>query len=195
MNHVRARGQNGAVLIIALIMLMILTLLSLSSIRTVLQEERMTGNTFDRSLAFQAAEAALRAGEKKAYDQSKTAPANSGFPGASGLYADADKAACPADYFTNAAYCKDGLCKQADANCSARWESSTFDKWQDTSGLGLTDTVGGTPQYIVEYLGGAYPCDPQQPSINKNCSRYRITARSQSDGRAAVVLQSIYATE
>jgi type IV pilus assembly protein PilX len=186
--------QGGAALIVALFMLLIMTLMGLSSMRTILQEERMTGNTFDRSLAFQAAEAALRAGEIEALAQSKASPPNSNFPGGSGLYIDADATACPANYFTNTAYCNNGLCKQADPNCAPRWETSTFNAWRNATGLSLTATVG-TPQFFIEYLGGTYPCDPTQPTNNLNCSRYRVTARSVADGRAAVILQSIYATE
>ncbi|THF65892.1 pilus assembly protein [Pseudothauera nasutitermitis] len=59
-------AQRGIALIVALIILVVLTLLGLSSVRTVTMEERMTANTFDRALAFQAAEAALRLGEADA---------------------------------------------------------------------------------------------------------------------------------
>jgi type IV pilus assembly protein PilX len=53
-------------MVIALVMLLVLTLLATASARMTLLEERMTGNTQDRSIAFQAAEAALRAGEGEA---------------------------------------------------------------------------------------------------------------------------------
>jgi type IV pilus assembly protein PilX len=57
--------ERGAAMVIALVMLLILTLLATSSARMTLLEERMTGNTQDRNIAFQAAEAGLRAGEAK----------------------------------------------------------------------------------------------------------------------------------
>ena len=53
-------------MVIALVMLLVLTLLATASARMTLMEERMTGNTQDRNIAFQAAEAALRAGEDQA---------------------------------------------------------------------------------------------------------------------------------
>jgi len=56
--------QNGAVLIISLIMLLLLTLIATSAMQTSTLEEKMAGNLRDESLAFQAAEAALREGEK-----------------------------------------------------------------------------------------------------------------------------------
>lgn len=57
------RKQQGAVLAVALIFLLILTLLGVSSMKSTLLEEKMAGNMRDQSLAFQAAEAALRDGE------------------------------------------------------------------------------------------------------------------------------------
>lgn len=195
MNGRASTHQRGVVLVVALIMLVIMTLLGLSSIRTVLFEERMTGNTQDRSLAFQAAEAALRDGEAVALAQSKLSPRNSGFPSSTGVYTDATSGSCPSDYFTDKTkYCNaNGLCQQPDADCSPRWESGSFDAWKAAS-TSLTSTVKSA-SYIVEYLGGAYPCDPNKPTEFLACSRYRITARSGGGERASVVLQSTYATE
>ena len=53
------RGQHGATLIVALIFLVVLTMLGLSAAQNSTMEERMAGNTRNRDLAFQAAEAAL----------------------------------------------------------------------------------------------------------------------------------------
>lgn len=55
----RAR-ERGVVLVIALIMLMVVTMLSLSTLQVSVQEEKMAGNTRNRDLAFQAAEAAVQ---------------------------------------------------------------------------------------------------------------------------------------
>lgn len=63
MNRANARGQGGAVLVIALIFLVILTLLGTIAASVTSLEERMAGNTRDRDLAFEAAEAALRDAE------------------------------------------------------------------------------------------------------------------------------------
>lgn len=59
----RPRREDGAAMVIALVMLLVLTLLATASARMTLLEERITGNTQDRNVAFQAAEAGLRAGE------------------------------------------------------------------------------------------------------------------------------------
>lgn len=51
--------QRGVVMVIALIILMLVTMLSVSAMSVNSQAERMAGNTRDRDLAFQAAEAAV----------------------------------------------------------------------------------------------------------------------------------------
>jgi type IV pilus assembly protein PilX len=59
-----AYKQQGAVLIVALIMLLLLTIIGLSSMRGTVLQENMAGNMRDSNLALQASEAALRKGEQ-----------------------------------------------------------------------------------------------------------------------------------
>ena len=54
------RAQRGVVLIVALIMLVLITVVSLTAIRSTTTDERLAGNARDRDKAFQAAEAAVR---------------------------------------------------------------------------------------------------------------------------------------
>lgn len=56
-------GQRGVALVTVLFMLLVMTLLALAGLRGTLMEERMSAGSYDRSLSFQAAEAALREGE------------------------------------------------------------------------------------------------------------------------------------
>ncbi|TBU92954.1 pilus assembly PilX family protein [Phytopseudomonas dryadis] len=58
-----AKSQRGAILIVALIMLLLVTIIGLASMRGTSLQERMAGNLRDQELALQAAEAALRKGE------------------------------------------------------------------------------------------------------------------------------------
>lgn len=60
--HIRAR-QSGAVLFISLIVLIVMTIAGLAAMQGVGLDERMAGNLRDRTLAFEAAEAALREAE------------------------------------------------------------------------------------------------------------------------------------
>lgn len=55
--------QTGSALIISLLFLLIMTILGVAGIQTTSMQERMSGNMRDRIMAFQASEAALRAGE------------------------------------------------------------------------------------------------------------------------------------
>lgn len=55
-----SQHQKGAVLVIALIMLLVITLASIATIRSTTLDERMAGNSRDRDKALQAAEAAVR---------------------------------------------------------------------------------------------------------------------------------------
>ena len=60
-----ARHQAGAVLAISLIILLLLTIIGITAAEVTGLEEKMAGNLRDRNLAFQAAETALREGEKE----------------------------------------------------------------------------------------------------------------------------------
>lgn len=162
--------QQGAALIIALVLLVIMTLLGLSSMRTVSLEEKMSGHTYDRSISFQATEAALR--EAEAW-----VAANKPTPAAG--------AACTAS----------GVCGRQTSGDVDMWLDESITNWAEASEV-ESGSVSVTPQYLIEYLGNTFPCQPNDPSANNDCRRYRITARSNAgDDRANVMLQSIFATE
>ncbi|SJZ85477.1 pilus assembly PilX family protein [Novilysobacter spongiicola] len=165
--------QRGAALIVVLVLLLMMTLLGLASLRGTLMEERMSANMYDRSLSFQAAEAALRHAENRLRAPGIVAS----FPAAGGG-------------------CADGLCSTPipAEGVPERADNPNFNGWVDALPV---DKVG-TPQYFVEYMGEAPSwamCDrliPRHPACMK--PRYRITARSNAgDGRAFVVLQSSFA--
>ena len=131
----------------------------------------MSANMLDRSLAFQAAEAALREAEQRLL----VPGIGKNFP---------------------AAGCANGLCatpvpKQGVLD---RADDPAFDGW--LSATKVSD-LAGTPQYFIEAMGDApgWPgCHLEMP-VHPTCirPRYRITARSSNDGRAAVILQSSFA--
>ena len=56
-------NQRGVALVVALVLLVVATLIGLAGIRGTTLQERMSANMYDRSLAFQRAESALRAAE------------------------------------------------------------------------------------------------------------------------------------
>ncbi len=58
------RRQQGVVLVVGLLLLLVMTVLGVTTIKSTILEEKMAGNLRDKDLAFQAAEAALRDGER-----------------------------------------------------------------------------------------------------------------------------------
>lgn len=172
--------QAGVALVVVLVLLLVVTLLALASLRNALLEERMSAAVLDRSLAFQAVEAALREGE--AFAATRPEPTAVG--------------------------CVAGLCSKPDPDVpgdNARWLAAGF--WADASGTWREATVdlGAVtirPRYIVELLDSGLPTGGEcttsidvspDAACSGTASHYRITAYSQAEGRADVMLQSIYA--
>jgi len=177
----RAR-QRGAALFIVLMLLLVMTLLVLASMRGAVLQERMTANHYDRSLAFQAAEAALREGESWVLDNPPK----------------------PSDGTCDGA----GNCGKPDPAGDPVWQDE--DNWDDAhsadDGHGHVIDIGDLPvppRFIVELLADSVPevdvcgstsIDPDAPCYSGPESlRFRITARSGDEGRAVVVLQSVFA--
>ena len=86
LNHYRTRSQRGAVLIVALVLLLVLTVLGTAGIQDTAMEERMAGNFRDHSAAMQAAETALRTGELELGNSTAFGALTFTATGTSGLY-------------------------------------------------------------------------------------------------------------
>lgn len=80
--HQFRKAQQGAVLVVSLLILLILTILGVSSMQSSTLEEKMAGNSRDRNVGFQSAEAAVRAAE--IYIESLVT--TGGFTDTNGLY-------------------------------------------------------------------------------------------------------------
>lgn len=168
-NTALAKSQQGVALVISLVLLVLVTILALAGARTANLEEKMAANGYDRNLAFQAAEAALREAEISVA-ASRPTPAS----GSS---------------------CSNGICPQPVNGATPRWEDQSFTGWTNAT-VSLGTLAGTTPQYFIEYLGSSFPCRDGESPPSLFCKRYRITARSHpGTDRATVTLQSIYATE
>lgn len=168
--------QRGAIMVVALIFLVVMTLLILATIRGTVMQERMAANLYDRSLAFQAAEAALRAGEMLV----ETSPPK---PTATG---------CDSN----------GNCGKPDADEGPVWQDEANWEKAHSPDINIGD-LPVPPQFLVELLADSMTeenicastsIDPDAPCYSgPEGLRYRITARSGEAGRAVVILQSIYA--
>lgn len=171
----RVRRPRGAVLVVSLVLLAVMLILGLASMRLVTNEERMTGQTFDRALAFQAAEAALREAELRVAAVQPT-PAG------------------PACTDSSAGMATVRACPPPDASKPPRWQSVVAAEWAAGSPV-ISGGLTLTPTVLVEYLGNTFPCGPA-PSDPSTCKRYRLTANADGGaGRAAVMVQSVYATD
>lgn len=154
-------------LITGLIFMVVLTLLALAAMRTTTLEERMSGNARDRDLAFQSAEAALRAGEQAV--SGATLPA---FALGTPLTPRID-AATHTSYWQN----------------THPWATqSVAIGWQPAG-------TSAAPQYVIEDMGvsaGGGGGSLAFSALNEN-GVYRVTARGVGSSQdAVVILQAVY---
>ena len=171
----RPRAQRGVALVLGLILLVVMTLFGLLVVRNISGDERMAGYTYDRALALQGAEAALRQAEALV-ETIKPQPTS----GCSDFTVSPDTVR---------------VCAAPAATDTPRWLDSSFTGWVAATAVS-SGSLTVTPTYFVEYLGDAFPCstNPDCSSQPCNCLRYRVTARVGQAGRAQVMLQSVYAT-
>lgn len=172
----RSREQ-GISLVVVLIILVVITLLGLAGMRSTLLRERMSANMYDRSLAFQSAESALRQAEAAV-----RAAALAGTP--IGTDCSAVGASCPIPLANTY------------SGGSAGWTNGTA-----TQALSV-----GAPQYVIQFLGRRDSTDELNLGNSANANQYgggggvalesfyRVIARSHDPAtagdRAVVVLQS-----
>jgi type IV pilus assembly protein PilX len=161
-----ARRQQGAVLVISLIILLVLTVLGIAAMQSTTMEEKMAGNARNRDLAFQSAEAALREGE--AYIENLTT--TTGFSGAGGLYSEADLA--------------------------PDWTSSSVWTGARTYSSGVIQGVAQQPKYYIKILAVVSAPRTSKvlpPNVGGTVTIFRITAKGWgSTTNSQVVLQSRY---
>lgn len=183
MNYIR-NNQQGAALIVALIMLVIMTMLGLSAMNTSVVEERMAGNLRNKQLSFDAAEAAVREGEGlitcdgcvHAEIEPKDGVAS---PGLHEIETDPDLS----DWWQKGVWWNPDHSHTPDT----KWQARADD---DISG------VSAQPEYIIEHLGPEWrdpACDLDHEGKDE-CYRqsYRITARGWGMNTDAVsVIQTI----
>lgn len=174
------RRQQGVALAVALVLLLVVTVLGLASLRGTALQERMSANMYDRSLAFQRSEAALRAAEDAITGNWQIATL--GGEDCSGA----------------------GLCENAGAIAFDAGGAN----WIDVdANFAVNDALTpGTPQYHIQFM--ATGTSPSTLGLEANAdfgnygntyppanvAYYRVTTRSSdptdSGDRSIVVLQS-----
>lgn len=183
--HQRHRNR-GAALIVSLVLLVVITLMGLSGMRNTTLQERMSSNMYDRSLAMQAAEAALSAAEAALeeialaeLDDCRINPENI-----------AGCSVVPPLTFTgnDARWTSAGDAFLVNADLTAgtpQYRIQLIFEGQEPNGA---DRAAGMSDAILQYGSGLSNAAPRDVRI------YRITARSQvpddDSNRAMVVLQT-----
>lgn len=160
--------QHGVALVTGLIFMVVLTLIVLAAMRGTILEEKMAGNLRSQNIAFQAAEAGLRAGQ---------AALNS-----------------PVDPATGPGYFDIGVVPtgviSTDDWKNYNWTGNAADP-------GLVYTGVESVRYVIEKLSlrtGTAGNDDLGYGPQGGSSRdglYRVTARAVAAGNAPIILQSI----
>lgn len=170
------QAQRGATLVVVLLLLLVTMIVALGALRTANLEERMAGNTRERQVAFQLAEAALRDAEQT-------------------IRIDADGPFVPLRPGLFSADCTAGLCRSAPD--APLWASFTETDWTSTkawaygASTGAVAPTGGAtpPRFAIEYQGTLQPIEPGKPCI----ALFLLTARARGANVATdVVLQAVY---
>lgn len=156
------QGQQGVALIVVLILLIVMSILGIVIMRSSAMQERMSANLRDRSVAFQAAEGALRFAQDQVLGGSNW---DTQIPTATDCGA---LSICPSG--------SDPVWRAVPAGSYDARLPSPPEYWIEYLGRGPGDLNA---------------CDSSTPSLNCQSPMYRVTARSRAAGRADVVLQAV----
>lgn len=171
--------EAGAILFVSLIFLVVLSFMGIVALRMATLEERMAGNMRDRSIAFQAAESALRAAE---------AFLGSSEISASGSYNKVAKSCTKGIYRLVGGVPYFVAQDLGDGGSVAFWNAwpwETADCFYDANiELANFDTIGRPvqkPRYVIE----------EMPQSSSGGSSYRVTAIGWGSSKKAVVILQI----
>jgi type IV pilus assembly protein PilX len=176
--------QRGAVLIIALVMLLILTLLATHSMREATIQARISGNVAERKVAGNAAEAALREAERRL-----------------AAYASLDEgsAYCATSVASHAHLC---ILDQGDSFFAYASHVGTLENWWeknqyaiDYSGTDESSSFSPAPRWNLAYYGydpGNEVTNAEEAAYGVGPHYYVATSAGQAKGeRITQVLQSV----
>lgn len=179
-------SQRGATLVIALLILVMIMMYGIPAAMDSIQNERMTGNTRNRDLAFQAAEHAIRRAENF-WIFGRTAAALNALAPAVLNCSNSPDSPDDADPVTADGILPNGECH---ANDVAYWRDTfnwTANGVSPASSLSAS-LVASQPLYVVERMPDV---TSGSPPVTRNY--YRITARAVGkDSNAVVILQTMY---
>lgn len=138
---VTMKYQHGGSLVIALVMLLVMSIITITNIQSSTMQERMAANNRQKAVAKYAAESALNAAEAWLDANVTSVDALTQFDGSDGLYSAVRiSAGMPATPHTQ---------DIADVTNAREWGNTT-------AAIGVmigADLVARQPQYIIEYIG------------------------------------------
>ncbi len=176
------RQQQGVSLLVVLVLLIVMSVLGVAVLRSSSMQERMSANLYDRSLAFQAAEAALRNVQEDILGNAALSDLQYGVSLKDWRTAHGGHPDCATD----------GFCNQDAA-------TGTIETPVPMSGTTTTADGKTLPYtYTLEYLGVgkgstvAGICETTFGLNSYQCQRpmFRVTVRAEGPGHAQVVLQA-----
>ncbi|MDD2761110.1 MAG: PilX N-terminal domain-containing pilus assembly protein [Methylomonas sp.] len=163
------QSQTGAVLPVALIVMLLMTMIGTSGARVSGLDEKMAGNMRDRNLAFQAAESALAAAENSLNSPNVLPTFKE--DGTGGFYADTST-----------------IPNSLDVVADSFWTTNPV----ATSNVASLGNGIATPKYIIQKLT-AVCFNSEGCSTTPMVVPYKITVRATGGTtNAVVILQSIY---
>lgn len=174
---INRKTQRGVTLVVVLLLLLVVTILGLTAMRGTVMQERMSGNSASRALAFQMAEGALREVEADLANTGRPVMPSSG--------------------------CSAGKCAMVTGGAASAWEAAGF--WTTAGGYATSDDEGDDDilRYVIEDMGDgrgeSEGCPGEEDMGAPACSsagtavrNYRITVFSQISNGAQVLLQTTY---
>lgn len=198
--NLKATQQRGATLIVGLIFMVALTLLGVMSMKSTLLQERMAGGSRDHSLAFQAAEAALR--DAKRDILRLKADGTTCVVGAAGCRTvDHVGVAGATEYKSN---CLNGLCRDnpcvggyafgAGPHTTFSMTAAPSVEYGEYTAAAPIAGVAAQPRYLIEYFTRPDAVSPPGACAAEDIPMYRITARGVgSNLNTVVMLQEVFA--
>lgn len=126
---IRRASQRGAALLVSLILLIVITLVGLAAVGTTIIQNQMASNQYDRQIAFQSAEAAIRAATALIATNPGIIARNCQLGGIN----------CPSNPFDDTSLPSGAVHDVASGNAVGDFTPSSL--------------AASTPQYVVESLG------------------------------------------
>lgn len=187
-------AQQGAVLLVALILLLVLTLIGITTMESTGMEMKMASQQRERLVAMQSAEAGLLAAE----DLIQTVGFSDGELADSGC---AVAQNCFKPDCSDGGFCFNGANADNLTTCTLApqappvWESAALNVWGNAGRHQTLNVPNATVNYVIEFLCYIHS-DPSDSAVltGVNASKlFRITAlATTTTGKGRVMLQSTY---